>query len=172
MTVELRITAAICVGVIACAFDLSTRRIPNVLTFGASLVALTLCLVTEGLPGLGSSAAGWLIGCALFLPLFLLRGLGAGDVKLLAALGAWVGPSTIVWTALYGAIAGGVMAVALSFGHGYLRQAVSNVGYLLWYWRTTGPGPVPEFTLADAKGPRLAYAAPIVVGLVAALWLH
>ena len=53
-----------------------------------------------GLPGLGLSLGGWLVGCALFLPWFLLRGMGAGDVKLLAALGAWLGPRDALWIAL------------------------------------------------------------------------
>ena len=68
-------------------------------------------LVGGGVAGLGSAAGGWLVGCAAFLPFFLLGGMGAGDVKLMAALGAWVGPHTAIWVALYAGLAGGPLAV-------------------------------------------------------------
>jgi prepilin peptidase CpaA len=158
-------------GAAACVSDLRTRRLPNVLTFGSALAAFAFFLAAGGLPSLGWSVAGWLVGCAVFLPVFLVRGMGAGDVKLLAALGAWLGPVMVLWTAAFGAIAGGVIAVGVLLAHGYLRQAFANVGYVLWYWKSVGPAPVPELTLADSKGPRLPYAVPILVGLIAALWL-
>jgi prepilin peptidase CpaA len=159
-------------GLLACAWDISTRRVPNGLTWGSAVVALGFFLATGGPRALGWSLAGWAVGCALLLPVFLLRGMGAGDVKLLAALGAWMGPHTVLWAALYGALAGGVLAIVVSLAHGYLGQAVRNVGYVVGYWRLFGPTPVPEFTLADAKGPRLPYALPIVAGTFAALWLR
>ncbi len=100
--------APIVVAAFACVTDLRTRKIPNVLTFGGAVAALVTHGVTNGFAGIGFSAAGWAVGLALFFPLFLLRGMGAGDVKLLAALGAWVGPGAAVWLALWSAIAGGV----------------------------------------------------------------
>src|SRR5262249_49681106 len=96
---------AIGIVLVACATDLPSRRIPNVLTFGSAAAGMVFALATSGMAGLGMSVAGWLIGCALFLPLFLLRGMGAGDVKLLAALGAWLGPASVIRVALYGSIA-------------------------------------------------------------------
>jgi prepilin peptidase CpaA len=159
-------------GLLACASDLRTRRLPNALTFGSAAVALAFSLVTGGPRALAWSLAGWVVGCCVFLPVFLLRGMGAGDVKLLAAVGAWVGPLTVLWAAVFGAIAGGVLAVVVSLAHGYLGDALRNLGRVVGYWRTFGPAPVPEFTLADAKGPRLPYSLPIVVGTFAALWLR
>ena len=172
MNLDLARIAALSVGAIACVWDLRTRRIPNALTFGSSLLALGVSLLVSGLPGLGYAMAGWSVGLAIFLPFFLLGGMGAGDVKLLAALGAWLGPVTVFWLAVYAALAGGLLAVALTLYSGYLRQALNNLGGALLYWRTAGPGPVPGLTLASAKGPRLAYALPIFVGMVAALWLR
>ena len=58
----------------------------------------------------GHSVGGWMLGAALFFPMFALRGMGAGDVKLLAAVGAWLGPLPVVSVALITAIAGGVAA--------------------------------------------------------------
>lgn len=163
---------ALVVGVIACVFDLRTRRIPNLLTLGGAVAALAYWLVVGGLSGLGVSAAGWGAGLFVFLPFFLLGGLGAGDVKLMACLGAWLGPSQAVWAALYAAIAGGVMAVVVALATGYLRTAVDNVYLVLIHFRVAGLRPHPELTLERGKGPRLPYALPIVVGTIAATWLH
>jgi prepilin peptidase CpaA len=164
--------AALLVGGGACITDWRSRRVPNVLTFGAALAAFVVFGVSGGLRGLAWSAAGWLVGCLLFLPWFLLRGMGGGDVKLLAALGAWLGPGLVVWVALYGAVAGGVLAVAVALYRGYLRAMVRNVWNLLMFWRLAGIQPHPELTLASAASPRLPYAFPIMAGAVAALWLR
>ena len=95
--------AVLVVGLVACVTDLRSRRIPNVLTFGASGAALVFWTWTAGLSGLGLEPGGWMVGCALFLPWFVLGGMGAGDVKLLAALGAWLGPRDALWLALFAA---------------------------------------------------------------------
>ena len=89
--------AILFVGVAACVTDYRSRRIPNVLTFGASLAAVLFFWFTAGLAGIVTSAEGWIVGCLLFLPWFALGGMGGGDVKLLAALGAWAGPGQAVW---------------------------------------------------------------------------
>jgi prepilin peptidase CpaA len=108
----------------------------------------------------------------VFFPPFALGGLGAGDVKLLAALGAWLGPSDAVWLALYSGVAGGVLALSLALAHGYLRQAFANLRLLLTHWRVSGVGPLHEVSLAGSKGPRLAYAVPILVGTLTTIWLR
>ena len=58
-----------------------------------------------------SGVGGWLLGAALFFPMFALRGMGAGDVKLLAAVGAWLGPAQVVWWRSDTSIAGGVLGL-------------------------------------------------------------
>src|SRR5207247_86600 len=82
--------AALCVAVVACVCDLRSRRIPNVLTFGAAAAAFAYHFTTGGVGALGQSALGWLVGVLVFIVPFALRGLGGGDVKLVAALGAWI----------------------------------------------------------------------------------
>src|SRR5690242_564869 len=114
--------SALALGLAAAVWDLRTRRIPNVLTFGGTLVALLLHGYMGGLSGVGLSLAGWAVGLALFFPFFALGGLGAGDVKLLAAVGALVGPLPAVWVALFTMIAGGVMAILVASYSGYLRR--------------------------------------------------
>jgi prepilin peptidase CpaA len=98
--------------------------------------------------------------------------MGAGDVKLLAALGAWLGPHNAFWLAVYGLMAGGAVSLVVAVARGYLFTALRNIWMLLKFWWLVGPRPVPGATLADYDGPRLAYAVPIFLGTVAVLWLR
>ena len=164
--------AAAVVALLGCATDLRSRRIPNVLTFGSAAVALLFHGALGGWAGLGWSLAGWATGLAVFFPFFLLRGLGGGDVKLMAALGAWLLPGTTVWVALYAALAGGVLAIIVSLADGYLLKALRNVWGLLTFWRVMGFQPHPDVSLETSGSPRLPYALPIAAGLVLTLWLH
>ena len=159
------------VGLAACITDLRSRRIPNVLTFGAAAAALVYGTVTAGWSGLGAAALGWMVGVAMFIVPFALGGLGGGDVKLVAALGAWLGPFDALWVGLYTGVAGGVMALGVALASGYLRRAFANVMLLLMHWRVWGLRPLSEVSLEGGAGPRLAYALPIFAGLVTTLWL-
>jgi prepilin peptidase CpaA len=152
--------------------DLRTRRIPNVLTFGAAALAVAFHAASGGWREAAWSGGGLFVGFAAFLPLFLLRGMGAGDVKLLAAVGAWLGPAGANWTALYAAIAGGAMAVVLALSRGYLGTAFTNLWSLAGYWRVVGPRPYDGLTLQSAAGPRLPYALAIAAGAVVTIWLR
>jgi prepilin peptidase CpaA len=172
ITVTAGAAGALFVSAVASVIDLRTGRIPNLLTLGAAVLGLLVAATTHGLPGMWGSLAGWLVGCGLFLPFFLLGGMGAGDVKLLAAIGAWLGPSTTMFAALYTGVAGGVMALVLSAARGYLTQLIMNLWGLLIFWRIAGVRPMPGLTLRTAASPRLPYALPIAAGTVAALWLR
>src|SRR5437763_974094 len=97
-----------------------------------------------------SRRPGWLPGAALFFPFFALGGMGAGDVKLLAALGAWLGPVESLWVAMFAAMAGGVLGLIVALARGYLSTALSNVWLMLMHWRISGPSRVPGITLNDS----------------------
>jgi prepilin peptidase CpaA len=155
----------------AAVIDVRTHRIPNILTFGSAAVALVYHAWTGGPHGLGASAGGWAIGVDLFLPLFLLRGMGGGDVKLLGAVGAWLGPTGVLYAGLYSVLAGGVLALVVGGMHGYLGKAFANIWGLLGLWRTAGIQPLPGLTIEDSVGPRLAYGVAIAAGTVATVWL-
>jgi prepilin peptidase CpaA len=157
---------------VACVFDLRTRRIPNFLTFGGAALAVLYAGTAHGFTGLTYSVGGWLAGALIFLPLFVLGGLGAGDVKLMACVGAFVGPTQALWTALYAALAGGIVAIVVALATGYVRTTVDNLYLLLSHFRVAGIRPHPELTLERGKGPRLPYAIPIAAGAIAAMWLH
>jgi prepilin peptidase CpaA len=165
-----RVVAVSLIAGAAVVSDLRTRRIPNALTFGGAAAALAFAFASSGLTGLGISAAGWLLGATLFFPFFALRGMGAGDVKLLAAIGAWLGPWQVLWVAIFACMAGGVLAIVVSLAHGYLKTAFKNIWLIFTHWRVSGVQPVPGLTLTDAAAPRLAYAVPVAVGLMVTLW--
>ena len=171
MTDPERAAVVLLVGA-ACVFDLRERRIPNALTLGSAAAGLLFALLVHGPMGFGVAVLGWIVGCALFFPFFLLGGTGAGDVKLLAAIGTWVGPVLVCWVAIYAALAGGVLAVGVSARQGYLTQSFVNLWGLLTFWRAAGIRPMPGMTLRTAKSPRLPYALPIAAGALAALWLR
>jgi prepilin peptidase CpaA len=93
-------------------------------------------------------------------------------VKLMAAVGAWLGPADVLYAALYAAIAGAVFALALAVSRRCVRQTFSNVQLLLNHWQVVGFAPHAQLTLATATSPRLAYAVPIFTGTVVAIWLR
>ena len=163
---------AVAIALAAAATDVRSHRIPNVLTFGAAFVAVLVHGYADGWSGGGLGIAGWLVGAVLFFPFFALGGMGAGDVKLLAAIGAWLGPGAIIWVALYASIAGAVMALIVGAWAGYLGKAFTNLWCLFMHWRMHGPQPMADLTLASTRGPRLAYAVPILAGLMVTLWLR
>lgn len=160
------------VALVACATDVTTRRIPNVLTFGAALAGLAYGAINSGPAGLLAAIGGWVAGALIFMPFFLLGGMGAGDVKLLAAIGSWIGVPDVLWAAIYTSIAGGVLAVIVSLARGYLGTALSNIRKMVAYWMTVGPRPYAGLTLESGTAVRLPYAVPILIGTVIALWLR
>jgi len=169
---ELERIVALAVVATAAVIDIRTRRIPNLLTFGSAAAAVAYHVWTSGLHGLALSVAGWAVGIALFLPMFLLKGMGAGDVKLLGAVGAWLGTMGVLFAALYSVLAGGVLALIVGGMHGYLGKAFSNLWGLLGFWRAAGIQPLPGLTIEDSAGPRLAYGVAIAAGTFAAVWLR
>ncbi len=92
--------------------DLLSHRIPNRLTGALLCVGLALQFAFGGWAAVGEATLGALVGLAILLPLYLLRATGAGDVKLLAASGALLGPYWAALAGLYTLMAGGILALA------------------------------------------------------------
>ena len=164
--------AVVAVVIAASVCDVKGRRIPNALTLGTAVVAVAMHGVLSGWSGVFLAASGWGVGLMMFFPLFALGGMGAGDVKLLAAIGAWLGPMGALWTGLYGAIAGGIMALVVALARGYAITALRNVGAMLRLWIVAGVQPVEGLTLANEGSVRLPYALPLAVGVLVTLWLR
>jgi len=171
-SIEFRVAVVLGIALIAVVSDVRTRRIPNWLTFGAAAAALLYGWFHSGFPGVSQAALGWAAGALIFFPLFALGGMGAGDVKLVAGLAAWLGPIEAVYLAIFASMAGGVVGLMVALFRGYLGQGFSHMGLRFTHWRVAGPGPVPGLTLQDTRAPRLAFAIPIAIGLVCTLWRH
>lgn len=131
---------ALLIAAVTC--DLHSRRIPNgFVLFGMALGLLFQTVVPSGgglfLPtgggGLGpwAALAGAATGLALLLPMYALRALGAGDVKLLAMVGMWLGAGPVAWTALWTLLAGGALALLAALAGGVLRQVLANLNQML-----------------------------------------
>ena len=121
--------------------DVRSRRIPNVLVLVGLVLAFALQAVLpegEGLflapfgsIGLLWSLAGVATGLALLLPMYALRALGAGDVKLLAMIGAFVGPGAVIGIAACTLLAGGMLALVVSLYLGTLKRMLGNSMHLV-----------------------------------------
>jgi prepilin peptidase CpaA len=161
---------AVLIALVACLYDVTTSRIPNALTFTTAALAIAFHVFAS--TGGGLSVAGWglFAGLAIFFPLFALGSMGAGDVKLMAAIGAWIGVKSILYVALYGSAAGGVLALAVALRRNYLRQALSNLKMLATYWWVEGIKPFPPLTLESTQSLRMPYALAIAAGLAVTLW--
>lgn len=107
--------------------DLKTRKIPNYLTLSAALAGLAYNLVIYGWGGLADGALGLLIGFGFLILPYLMGGMGAGDVKALAALGAWLGPAGTLHLFCYMAVAGGLMSLAVLVWRRLLWQRIWNM---------------------------------------------
>lgn len=165
--------------VIALEADVRERRIPNVLIVVGLGAGLMLHLL--GPRGYGGGvfshhagalgAAGWLLGAgvglALFLPLYALRAMGAGDVKLMAVLGGYVGATEAISLGLVILIAGGVLATVRMLWSGNSRLVLSNVATVLG---GVGDSTRPRFDPATQSVDRMPYALAFVGGLAAYAW--
>jgi len=111
--------------------DWRSRRIPNWLTIPSLVLGIALNGLISGWPGVKAGLAGAGLGLALLLPFVLLRGLGAGDWKLMGALGAFLGPQKLL-IVLFGTIViAGLMAVVEMIRKGRVKQTLSNLAVLI-----------------------------------------
>lgn len=148
--------------------DLRTQRIPNVLTFGGTTVALLYGLaspVHHG-GGLGGALGGLALGLVLMLPLYLLRAMGAGDVKLMAMAGAFLGPDGTWHAVIFVFIAGGIAALAYALWHRAARKLLHNTRQttqLLFISVAAGIRPDARASSAPSVG-TLPYGVSIALG--------
>jgi prepilin peptidase CpaA len=149
--------------------DVRERRIPNRVTGPAIVAGLLLHLVVGGWRGLGDSALAGLIAGGIFMIFFLAGGMGAGDVKLMTAVGCIAGTSPLGLLAISTAIAGGIFALAVSIHHGRLRETLRNAAAVVVHHGRWGLKPHPEHNLANARALRLPFALPIATGCLVAL---
>ena len=160
------VPGAVAAVVIAVAlyFDVRWRKIPNAWTVPAAAAGVAYHVLQSGLRDGGAFAgAGLLVGVGVFLIPFLLGGMGGGDVKLFAALGAWLGWTDVLLLALVAAAAGGIAALAIMAikgGFGRVRQVPRDLWTLVLTRHRVAP---------DGKAPRMPYTIPCAVGFAVCL---
>jgi prepilin peptidase CpaA len=148
--------SVLCAG-IGSVHDVRERRIPNRVTGPAVVAGLVLHAVGD------SALAGALAG-GIFLVFFLAGGMGAGDVKLMAAVGCIAGTAHLALVMISTAMAGAVFALAVSVARGRMRETLRNVGELLLHHGRRGLKPHEELNLGNARTLRLPFALPIAAG--------
>jgi prepilin peptidase CpaA len=154
--------------------DVRSARIPNRLTYSALVGALGLRAVVLGLPGLKSGAAGMLVAGGLFLLLFVLGAMGGGDMKLMAAVGAWVGSTQVMTLILAAALAGGTLAIGRIIFRNMLGETLRNTIRLISHCLTSGLQPHPELNVQSPGSQRVPFGVAIAVGALccagSAIW--
>ena len=113
--------------IVAAIIDWQTHRIPNELVLIGAVLGVGANAVLPSGGGLVFGVSGMALGLALLLPLYLLRAMGAGDVKLMAMVGAWVGASGVLSVTLLTLVAGGVLALLVAMRNRTLGRALQNV---------------------------------------------
>jgi len=156
------VTAVVAVGMGAAAvIDLRTRRIPNILTATLAAIGIGLAAAGFGRVGLGASLLGCLLGLAFMMPGHIFGATGAGDVKLLAAAGALLGPTDTIYAFLYTAMAGGALALVVAVARRRVSQTIVSTSRLM----SANEQARAEIENTSSDN-RFAYAPAIAIGVV------
>ena len=154
------------------AFDVGTRRIPNYITVGGLAVALGLRLSTGGVEALLGGLLGALLAFLLTFPLFMLRSMGGGDVKLLTAVGAFLGPYNTFVALLATALVGGVLAIVVSLHRKRLGASITGTFTVMrgLALKAISAGEVDAVPTLETEGAvTVPYGIAIAVGAVIGL---
>jgi prepilin peptidase CpaA len=157
VTAQVLLAAAI--GIAACIDDLRRRQISNWISGSAFASGLVLQTAEHGWRGAGSSLLGTLAGASVFLIFYLLGGMGAGDVKLMAGFGALLGWKLLLEAALWTAGVGGIMALAV-IAFGLVRDFFAR-----------GKSASGNAAASSAEPDRRADSIPYAPAIAAGVWL-
>jgi prepilin peptidase CpaA len=146
--------------------DLRSRKIPNWLVGPFLLAGIVFSAISHGWSGLGHSLAGIAAGAAIFAIPFALGGMGMGDLKLFAAVGAWIWASQLFFAFILTAIAGGLMAIGWAVFGGFMGELMEGSGDLLFGFAKRGLHRHPDLVLQNPKARKMPYAPAIAVGTI------
>jgi prepilin peptidase CpaA len=144
--------------------DLKTQKIPNLLTLPSMLIALGYHSTLNGLDGLLFSAGGIGVGIGLLIIPYLMGGMGAGDAKLMGAIGGLLGAKAVLFTFFLTAAVGGVYALVLvviyrsNFGGFFRKQFDTLVNFILMQKY------IPDIEESQKSRPKLCYGLAIALG--------
>ncbi len=156
--------------------DWHTRRIPNWLTVSGFVLGITLNAIFGGWHGAKVSLEGAGLALGLLLPLVLLRGLGAGDWKLMGAVGALMGWRAMLFVLFVSVLISGVLALVESAMSKQLKATFRNLGVLAKGFVTFGLRPNPQISLDNPRLIKLPFGAAVALAAVfsfaMAHWRH
>lgn len=144
--------------------DARRRRIPNLLTGTSIVLGLLLHLQTGGWRQMGMAAVAGLVGGAIFFVFFVVGAMGAGDVKLMAAISVIAGFGHLAELFMAIAFTGGVFALLLAISHRQLKATLANVASLIRHHAASGVMPHPDLNLDNPYALRIPYGVPIAAG--------
>ena len=168
----LYLSAALLSASIGSVYDIRASRIPNALTGSSIVIGLLLHLAIGGWSQLAHALLAGLLGGGLFLLFFLMGGMGAGDVKLMTAVGCLAGLGTLSRVMIATVVIGGALAILIAVRRGKLRQTMMNVGALTAHCQQHGFQRHDELTLENVRTLRMPYAVPIAAGCMVALCMY
>ena len=158
--------------IIAAITDIRWQRIPNILTYTTMGICLLYHIASSGAEGLFFSLSGLALGMAFFILPYLMGGMGAGDVKLLGAVGAALGPKGVFVAALCTALVGGVYAAVLMLiKYKDCKDLVARYAVTLKIFTATG-GLYTIPAGENEKPPKLCYGLAIALGTLIAVYLQ
>jgi prepilin peptidase CpaA len=155
---------ALALAISGAVLDVQERRIPNWLTYPGIGLGVALRGLLWGWKGLGSAVAGCLLVGGIMFLFYAVRAMGAGDVKLMAAIGSLVGPGHAVVVLLATAICGGVLAIAYALYSRRMVATLRNVGSVLRFHAGAGLQAHPELNLDNPATLRMPYGLAIAAG--------
>ena len=155
---------ALALSITAAVFDVQQHRIPNWLTYPGIVSGLVLRGVLFGWKGLGSAFEGLLLAGGIMFVFYMVRAMGAGDVKLMAAIGSLVGPGHAIAVLLGTAISGGVMAIVYAIYRRRMWATLRNLGSVLRFHAWAGLQAHPELNLDNPTALRMPYGLAIATG--------
>lgn len=150
----------------AAVIDIHSRRVPNWLSLPFLVAGLAVSAQRGGVPGTVNSIGGIGLATIVVGVLWYLRGMGMGDLKLLAGVGAWIGPGQLVLALVATGIAGGFLAVGYAIWHGSLGRSLDGVGELIRGFPKQGFRPNRTITLDNAAALKMPYAPAIAIGTI------
>ena len=152
--------------VVATIWDIRSRRIPNWLVLPFLVAGVTVSAISYGWRGLGQSLLGVMLAALLLGILYWLGGMGMGDVKLCAAIGAWIGPQQLMLALVMMGVAGGIMALIWAISGGFLNESLSGAGDLIFGFGKRGLRPHPTLVLGNPRARKMPYAPAIAIGTI------